>query len=163
MSSMFHLTLLHCCCHSRGIPWYWHLKKAGFFCCNWAPLLPIAYHEAKPQLFLMITSVLGVQLPLKYTFTNSFSWPLTVSSLNSSLHSFIPSNQYHLGDTSILPSLAACKKYSLDVLWSIAYLCSQQIFPRRFHCCDGDFFLVTPIFLVLDDHNQISTQSKILL
>lgn len=122
-------------CHTCQCPW-WSSHGTGIF------------------------SILGSQQAASPLIT---SWPLfqnsalsqgakcqLLSMTSSTLHLSWCQNQYHLGDSHTLPSLAASRRYSLGLLWTKLLCsdpgkCSQRIFPSMMLV-----FSQTPLILQLD-------------
>lgn len=69
------------------------------------------------------------------------------------LNSFMPSNQYHLGDPYTLPSPATAQCTTLAISGTQP-LCSQKTLPRRCHLNDAGLFLITANFLAPANQHQ---------
>ena len=59
-------------------------------------------------------------------------------------------NQYHLGDSYILPSAAAALGTMLAISGTQLLCALTKILPRRFHLSDASLFLITTQLLAPD-------------
>jgi hypothetical protein len=95
-------------------PWYWHFQNNGVLCCNWATLSPVTYHRL--SLWCQAsTSLHDPFSPGPSTDTKAAPSPMASHSAKPQLLSMIPSciqNQYHLGNSYTLPSLASSTRYN---------------------------------------------------
>lgn len=118
-------------------------------------LSPLGFlHNAKPQLFSMTPSVLGLPLPLWLHLHKWLPWLLIVPNLSCSHDPCLPSKQVAPGrhDQVWVPAqgtVLSTSEYSFFVL-------TEQTLLKRFHLSDAGLCLISTSLLAPADQHHLS-------
>jgi len=117
------------------IPWHWHLKYTGAFCCNqvssitsWRLFSLCQASDPLHDPFIPGPSTAPEAAPSSMAFHDLSQYPTSAA-----LHDpFMPSKPVPSGWLLHITKYRCSTRYNLGHLWNIVYLCSHKHFPEDF-------------------------------